>query len=151
MGVRLTLNGQELTVDGAPTILELAKRQRIDIPTLCSYDGYANGVCRLCMVEVDGGGRAVPACSTRVREGMSIRTDTPRLQDLRRGLLSLLVGEHGRHAGSDPCSPRAARGGFRRERPNGARWNRHRRRLASRHPVRPVPLHPVPQVPDRLR
>ncbi len=112
MGVRLTLNGQELTVDGAPTILELAKRQRIEIPTLCSYDGYANGVCRLCMVEVDGGGRAVPACSTRVRDGMSIRTDTPRLQDLRRGLLSLLVGEHGRHAGSDPCRLERLAGDF---------------------------------------
>ena len=103
MVVHITLNGRDLAVDGTPTILELARAQGAHVPTLCDYDGHANGVCRLCMVETDGGGRAAAACTTRVRDGMTIRTDTPHLQELRRGLVSLLLQEHGPHNGSHPC------------------------------------------------
>ena len=102
MVVHITLNGRDLAVDGAPTILELARAQGAHVPTLCDYDGHANGVCRLCMVETDGGGRAAAACTTRVRDGMTIRTDTPHLQGLRRGLVSLLLQEQGPHNGSHP-------------------------------------------------
>jgi formate dehydrogenase alpha subunit len=56
------------------------------------------------MVEVDATGRAVPACSTRVRDGMSIRTDSPHLREIRRGILRLLLAEHGHHDGDRPCS-----------------------------------------------
>lgn len=104
MPVRLTLDGRELTVEGSPTVLELARTQGADIPTLCDYDGLPNAVCRLCMVEVDAGGRAVPACSTRVREGMAIRTESPRIREIRRQLLSLLLAEHGAHPGDRPCA-----------------------------------------------
>ncbi len=56
------------------------------------------------MVELEGSGRVVPACSTPVRDGMSIRTDSPHLREMRRGLVSLLLAEHAHHAGSHRCS-----------------------------------------------
>ena len=49
--------------------------------------------CRLCLVEVSGTGRLVPACVTRVEEGMSIETATPRLRDYRRMIVELLLAE----------------------------------------------------------
>lgn len=104
MSIRVTLNGQELTVEGTPTILELARAYDTEIPTLCDYDGHANGVCRLCMVETDATGRLAPACATRLREGMTIRTESPHLQEVRRGLVSMLLSEHGQHDGVHACS-----------------------------------------------
>lgn len=103
MSVRVTLNGVELTVDGTPTVFDVARQQGIEIPNLCQSEGRANGVCRLCMVELDASGRAVPSCSTRVRDGMVVKTDTPHLRELRRGLLTLLLAGHGAHPKQERC------------------------------------------------
>lgn len=104
MAVRFRLDGQERTAEGAPTLLEVAREAGIEIPTLCQADGHTNGVCRLCMVELEGTGRAVPACSTRVRDGMTIRTDSPHLQEIRRGIVSLLLPGHGHPDGDGGCA-----------------------------------------------
>ncbi len=103
LSMRLLLNGKEVHADDEVTILDLATREGVRIPNLCNYEGHTNGVCRLCMVETDGSGRPVPSCSTLVKEGMNIRTDTPHLRALRRGILSLLMEEHADHAGPHDC------------------------------------------------
>ena len=103
MAVHLTVNGADASAVEGDTILEVARKEGIDIPHLCDYEGHANGACRLCVVEADSKGRAVPSCSTRVREGMAIRTDTPHLDELRKGILSLLLDEHGAHEGAHEC------------------------------------------------
>jgi len=76
------------------TILRVARRCGARIPTLCSHEALEPyGACRLCMVEVTVGGvtRLAAACTTTVREGMRVRTRTPRLRRLRQTLIGLLA------------------------------------------------------------
>lgn len=76
------------------TILEAAREHGIDVPTLCHLDGLDDvGACRLCLVEIEGQNKLLPACVTRVEEGMSVKTRSPRLQKYRRMLLELLFSE----------------------------------------------------------
>jgi len=103
VSVHLTLDGKEASAEEGETILEVASREGIDIPRLCDSGGRRNGVCRLCMVETDAGGRGAPSCSTRVREGMAVRTESPHLATVRKGILSLLMEEHGDHEGAHEC------------------------------------------------
>ena len=103
MAVSVSLDGRDVPADEGMSLLELARRESIAIPTLCDLSGHPNGTCRLCMVELDGASRAVPACSTAVREGMIVRTDTPHLRELRRGLLALLMESHAGHGGPHEC------------------------------------------------
>lgn len=90
-----------LTIDGVPasaregeTILEAARDAGVRIPTLCHLDGIGDvGACRLCLVEVAGSGRLVPACTSAPAEGAEIRTDTPQLREYRRMIIELLLAE----------------------------------------------------------
>jgi bidirectional [NiFe] hydrogenase diaphorase subunit len=89
-----TLNGKAASARDDQTILEAAKEAGQSIPTLCHMEGASDvGACRLCLVEVVGTGRLIPACVSRVDEGMSIQTDTPRLQEYRRMIVELLLAE----------------------------------------------------------
>ena len=66
--VNLTIDGQTYTGRAGQTLLEVCQEQGIDVPTLCHYEGLPDvGACRLCIVEVEGGGRPVPACTTPVQ------------------------------------------------------------------------------------
>jgi bidirectional [NiFe] hydrogenase diaphorase subunit len=90
----LTVNGAALSAREGQTILETAREAGISIPTLCHMEGTSDmGACRLCLVEVSGTGRLVPACVTHVEEGMSLQTETPRLRDYRRMIIELLLAE----------------------------------------------------------
>lgn len=76
------------------TILEVARQNGIFIPTLCNLEGLTPvGACRLCLVEVKGVSRLLPACVTRVEEGMEVYTQSERLQKYRRMVLELLFSE----------------------------------------------------------
>jgi bidirectional [NiFe] hydrogenase diaphorase subunit len=90
----LTLNGQLISAEENQTLLEAARDYDIPIPTLCHLGGVSDvGACRLCLVEVSGSNRLLPACVTRVAEGLEVRTDTERLQRYRRMILELLFAE----------------------------------------------------------
>jgi bidirectional [NiFe] hydrogenase diaphorase subunit len=90
----LTIDGKQLSAAEEATVLQAAEEGGIKIPTLCHLDGvYDVGACRLCLVEVTGVPRLLPACTTRVSEGMEIRTDTDRLRGYRRMILELLFAE----------------------------------------------------------
>lgn len=103
MTVRLRVDGREVESSEETTILAVARQMGVEIPTLCDFPSHPNGACRMCMVETDASGRAVPACATRVRAGMEVRTDTPHLRELRRGLLSLLLEHHRPHGTPERC------------------------------------------------
>src|SRR3974377_1063649 len=91
----LTIDGKQVTADESATILEAATDAGITIPTLCHLDGvYDVGACRLCLVEVAGIAKLLPACTTKVAEGMDIKTDSERLRKYRRITLELLFPEH---------------------------------------------------------
>lgn len=90
----LTIDGQLVSARAGETILEAARDAGIAIPTLCHLAGLsAVGACRLCLVEVVGSTRLLPACLTPVSEGMEVRTASERLQANRRALVELLFAE----------------------------------------------------------
>lgn len=90
----LIIDGKHVSADENATILEAATDAGITIPTLCHLDGvYDVGACRLCLVEVTGIPKLLPACTTRVNEGMEVQTDSERLKRYRRITLELLLAE----------------------------------------------------------
>jgi bidirectional [NiFe] hydrogenase diaphorase subunit len=90
----LTIDGQMVGAAEEQTVLEAAREAGINIPTLCHLEGLAPvGACRLCLVEVTGSNKLLPACVTRVAEGMEVRTDSERLRKYRRMILELLFAE----------------------------------------------------------
>lgn len=92
---RITIDGIEQYVPDGTTILEAAREKNIHIPTLCHLDGQIKkGVCRICVVEVEGMKTLVPACATLVRDGMKIHTDSGRVRKARRMNLELLLSRH---------------------------------------------------------
>ena len=93
--VEIELNGRKLLVSEDNTILEVAEQQGIRIPTLCHDPRlvpYAS--CWICVVRVPGAKGFVPACSTRVRQGMRITTDDADIHAARRMALELMLSNH---------------------------------------------------------
>jgi bidirectional [NiFe] hydrogenase diaphorase subunit len=89
-----TLDGQLVTAAAGQTILEAAREHDVVIPTLCQLDGLSTvGACRLCLVEVAGSNKLLPACTTAVQEGMSIVTRNKRLEHYRQSILELFLAE----------------------------------------------------------
>jgi bidirectional [NiFe] hydrogenase diaphorase subunit len=90
----LTIDGQMVSAEENETILDAARDAGIKIPTLCHLEGIMDvGACRMCLVEIAGTPKLLPACVTRVQEGMEVRTDSERLQKYRRMILELLFAE----------------------------------------------------------
>ena len=93
--VNIKINGTDIAVQNGSTILQAAARAGIPIPHLCYLrDINEIGACRICVVEVEGTERLVPACNTRVVEGMSIHTNTPRVREARKTNLRLILSQH---------------------------------------------------------
>ena len=96
----LTIDGQHLAIEAGATILQAAREEGIAIPTLCYLEGLSPAAaCRMCLVEVEGINKLLPACVTEVAEGMVVHTNTPRLQNYRRMTVELLFAE-----GNHVCS-----------------------------------------------
>jgi len=92
--VTLTINGRELKAEKGQTILQVARENGIDIPTLCHNEALEPyGACRLCIVEVSKGKRTkiVTSCLYPVEEGLKVKTDSPRVISNRKMLLELLL------------------------------------------------------------
>jgi len=93
--IQLIIDGKTITARPEETILQVAERNDIRIPTLCYLKKMSPiGSCRMCMVEVDGADKPLAACATPVAEGMNIRTDTERIRELRKTALRLLLVNH---------------------------------------------------------
>ena len=90
----LIIDEQEVSGLRGQTILEVARENDIYIPTLCHLDGLSEvGACRLCLVEIKGSNKLLPACLATIFEGMEVSTNTERLQKHRRTILELLFAE----------------------------------------------------------
>jgi iron-only hydrogenase group A len=89
------IDNQEFTIEKTKTILQVARDVGIYIPTLCQLDECTpTGSCRMCLVEVEGIPRPVPACSTAIKEGMKIYTNTVKIRRIRKTIVELLVANH---------------------------------------------------------
>lgn len=90
----LVIDGNNVSARAGQTILEVAGENGIEIPTLCHLDGLSDvGACRLCVVEIKGLNKLLPACVATVEEGMEVSTQNERLQKHRRTILELLFAE----------------------------------------------------------
>lgn len=93
--IRLNINGKEVLGHKGQTILEVARENAIEIPTLC-YDERVKiyGSCGLCVVEVEGIPKLLRACATEISENMVIKTNTERVKGSRKMALELLLSDH---------------------------------------------------------
>ena len=90
----LKIDGKDIAIESGTSVLQAAKENGVAIPTLCHLDGVSDvGACRLCLVEVAGSNKLLPACVTEVAEGMDIQTNTPKLQQYRKMTVELLFAE----------------------------------------------------------
>ena len=90
----LKIDGRDIGAREDETILQVAEENGIPIPTLCHLSGLSDhGGCRLCVVEVKGTNRLLPACVTLVEEGMEVETNNERLVMYRKMILDLLFSE----------------------------------------------------------
>jgi NADH dehydrogenase/NADH:ubiquinone oxidoreductase subunit G len=107
--IRIVIDGKEASGPEGQTILEAAAKIGIEIPTLCySPDFHSSGVCRICVVEVEGSRTLVGACHTPITPGMVIRTHTPNVLMARRAMVELLQAGHDSVCVTDPDCQRCA-------------------------------------------
>lgn len=93
--IKLIIDGKECTGKAGETILDVAKRNGINIPTLC-YDDRVEiyGACGICVVEIEGNPKMVKACATVIAPDMVIKTNTERVLESRKTNLELLLSNH---------------------------------------------------------
>jgi formate dehydrogenase major subunit len=93
--VTLNIDGVDVTVPEGTSIMHAAQLGGVTVPKLCATDSLeAFGSCRLCLVEIEGR-RGYPAsCTTPVAPGIKVKTQTPKLADVRRGVMELYISDH---------------------------------------------------------
>ena len=93
--VTLEIDGNHVTVPKGTSLMRAAVDAGVQVPKLCATDSLEPfGSCRLCLVEIDGR-RGFPAsCTTPAETGMKVRTQTPKLQELRKGVMELYISDH---------------------------------------------------------
>ena len=95
--VNLIIDGKQVQVEENITILEAARRNGIDIPTLCFLKEINEvGDCRMCIVEVEGRRGFVTSCIQKVEEGMVVKTNSPEILEARKIILDLILSNHHR-------------------------------------------------------
>ncbi len=92
---QVEIDGKKLDAAEGETILAVASRAGIEIPTLCHHpELHPYASCFICVVEVEGVPRLLPSCATPVAEGMVVRTDTERVRASRRSCMELILSDH---------------------------------------------------------
>lgn len=93
--VTLQIDGRDVTVPKGTSLMRAAVDGGIKVPKLCATDSLEPfGSCRLCLVQI-GGRKGFPAsCTTPAEAGMKVRTQSPQLQELRKGVMELYISDH---------------------------------------------------------
>ena len=95
--VTFKINGTEITVPEGTTVLEAAKKNNIDIPTLCYLKGINEiGACRMCLVEIKGARALQASCVYPVADGIEVLTNSQKVRDARKINLELILSNHNR-------------------------------------------------------
>ncbi len=93
--MKITVNNKEYWANPGETILTVAEREGIQIPTLCYLKGFSpTGSCRVCVVEVEGQRSLTPACAFPAYEGMVVNTNSPKVRRARKTIIELLIANH---------------------------------------------------------
>lgn len=98
MDVKVIIDGKEIIADSSKTILEVARENGIEIPTLCYLkDVNEPASCRVCVVEVEGAKNLVTSCSCKLRDGMVVTTNSNRVIRARKTALELMLSNHNKN------------------------------------------------------
>nr|QBH21916.1 hydrogenase [Clostridium neuense] len=101
--ITLVLNGKEVQANEGTTVLEVARENNVDIPTLCYLKDCGNfGKCGVCLAEVDG--KILASCVAKVKDGMVINTNTEEVNERIKKRVSMLLDKHEFKCG--PCPRR---------------------------------------------
>jgi predicted molibdopterin-dependent oxidoreductase YjgC len=94
-GFTIELNGKSCRARAGETVVDVASREGVEIPTLC-HDTRLEpvGACRVCLVEVEGQQRLQPGCAWKVADGMKVTTESDRIERHRRVLYGLYLADH---------------------------------------------------------
>ena len=93
--VDLTIDGYQVSVPKGTSLMRAAVDAGIQVPKLCATDSLEPfGSCRLCLVEIDGRKGTPASCTTPAEAGMVVHTQTPKLQELRKGVMELYISDH---------------------------------------------------------
>jgi len=93
--VTLTIDGVAVTVPSGTSIMRAAMEIGTTIPKLCATDMLDSfGSCRLCLVEIEGRNGTPASCTTPVAPGIKVKTQTPRLKNIRKGVMELYISDH---------------------------------------------------------
>ena len=93
--VTLEIDGVEVSVPEGTSVMSAAVDAGIKVPKLCATDSLEPfGSCRLCLVEIEGRKGYPASCTTNVAPGMKVRTQTPKLADIRRNVMELYISDH---------------------------------------------------------
>ena len=88
----LNIDGQQVTVELDTTLLDAAKQIGVDIPTICWHEATtSNGLCKLCVVEVEGQRVLQPSCIVKAADGMKVQTRSERVMRTRKTILEMLA------------------------------------------------------------
>jgi NADH dehydrogenase/NADH:ubiquinone oxidoreductase subunit G len=90
--ITLTLDGKEISVESGTILLDAARENSADVPTICYHEATtANGLCRMCVVEVEGMRLLQPACVVKAAEGMKVKTRSEKVDRSRKTILEMLA------------------------------------------------------------
>ena len=93
--VSLEIDGRPVTVPAGTSLMRAAVEAGIPVPKLCATDSLeAFGSCRLCLVEIEGRRGTPASCHTPAEPGMKVRTQSPKLARMRRGMMELYISDH---------------------------------------------------------
>src|SRR5229473_8182378 len=93
--VTLEIDGQTVTVPAGTSLMRAAVEAGVQVPKLCATDNMESfGSCRLCLVEIEGRRGTPASCTTPAEPGMKVRTQSPKIAKLRRGVMELYISDH---------------------------------------------------------
>ena len=93
--LKVKIDGIEVEVPNGTSVMRAAAEAGIQVPKLCATDSLnAFGSCRMCLVEIDGKKGTPASCTTPCEQGMVVKTQTPKVERLRRGVMELYISDH---------------------------------------------------------
>ena len=93
--ISLEIDGEMITVPVGTSLMRAAAEAGVQVPKLCATDSLEPfGSCRLCLVEIEGRKGFPASCTTPAEAGMKVRTQSPKLQELRKGVMELYISDH---------------------------------------------------------
>jgi len=109
MSIKITIDGKDVQCELGQNVLEVAQGAGFHIPTLCYnplFDEHRSGACRLCIVEITGGGRPglLSSCTMPVNDGLKVSTNSEAVFQARRTVVELLLSEHTQDCRNCPIS-----------------------------------------------